>query len=293
MKPVHPASARESAFGLSMGGILNMALDPLFMFVILPEGYQVMGAGIATMLSNYITLIYFILTYRQVRDHSVLAIPRRFEKIRPESRHSIFSIGVPAALSVFLFDLTNIVLNRLTASHGDLELAAIGIVQKVERLPLNIGIGICLGMIPLIAYNYASGNFRRMKECFLAARVAGLIVAGISVILYYVFANQFMTLFINNDETVRLGAIFLRARCFATPFMFLSFNMVNFMQAVNRGRESFWLAAIRQLGLNIPLLFLLNAIFGMMGIVWSQATADILNVIISYIIYFRVLKEIK
>ena len=75
--------------------------------------------------------------------------------------------------------------------------------------------------------------------------------------------------------------------------MFLSFNMVNFMQAVNRGRESFWLAAIRQLGLNTPLLFLLNAIFGMMGIVWTQATADILNVIISYIIYFRVLKQIR
>ncbi|MBR2823810.1 MAG: MATE family efflux transporter [Clostridia bacterium] len=285
--------SREAAFGLSMGGVLNMALDPLFMFVLLPAGYQVMGAGIATMLSNYATLLYFILTYRRVRAHSVLTIPRRLEGIRPESGRSIFAIGVPAALSVFLFDLTNIVINRLTASHGDLELAAIGIVQKVERLPLNIGIGICLGMIPLIAYNYASGNIRRMKEFFLAARVAGLIVAGISVALYYAFANQFMALFINNDETVRLGAIFLRARCFATPFMFLSFNMVNFMQAVNRGRESFWLAAIRQLGLNIPLLFLMNALFGMMGIVWTQAVADILNVIISYIIYFRVLKEIK
>lgn len=92
---------------------------------------------------------------------------------------------------------------------------------------------------------------------------------------------------------MRLGTAFLRARCFATPFMFLSFNMVNFMQAVNRGRESFLLAAVRQIGLNIPLLFLMNALFGMMGIVWTQAVADILNVIVSYIVYGRVIRQIR
>ncbi len=284
--------ARESAFGLSMGGVLNIGLDPLFMFVLLPDGYQVMGAGIATMLSNVATFVYFLLVYRRVRGHSVLEIPRRLEKIRSSSRNNIFSIGVPAALSVFLFDLTNIVINRLSASHGDLELAAMGIVQKVERLPLNIGIGICLAMIPLVGYNYASGNHRRMKAFFTASRVAGLAVAAVSVLLYYLFAPQLIAFFINNEETVRLGTEFMRARCFATPFMFLSFNMVNFMQAVNRGKESFALAAIRQIGLNIPLLFLLNALWGMTGIIWTQAAADIINVVISYIIYAGVLKQI-
>lgn len=285
--------SREAAFGLGMGGLLNIALDPLFMFVILPDGFQVMGAGIATMLSNVASLVYFLTTYRRVRVESVLEIPHRIERIRPESRRNIFTIGVPAALSVFLFDLTNIVINRLSASHGDIELAAIGIVQKVERFPLNIGIGICLGMIPLIGYNYASGNHRRMSEFFTAARIAGLAVAAVSVLMYYLFADKLITAFIADAETVRLGTAFLRARCFATPFMFLSFNMVNFMQAVNRGRESFLLAAIRQIGLNIPILFLMNALFGMMGIVWTQAVADIVNVVISYIIYARVIREIR
>ena len=75
--------------------------------------------------------------------------------------------------------------------------------------------------------------------------------------------------------------------------MFLSFNMVHFMQAVGRGKISFYLAVIRQLCLNIPILFLMNALFGMTGIVWTQMTADFLNVIISYIIYFRVIKTIQ
>lgn len=284
--------AREAAFGLSMGGILNIALDPLFMFVILPDGYQVMGAGIATMLSNYCSLFYFIMTFRRVRQESVLDLPRRIEHLRPESFRNIFSIGVPAAFSVFLYDLTNIVINRLTASHGDLELAGMAIVMKVERLPLNVGIGICLAMIPLVGYNYASGDLKRMDSFFTSARVAGLAVGAVSVLLYRVFTGPIVGAFIAEPETVRLGTQFLKARCFATPFMFLSFNMVNYMQAVNRGRISFLLAVIRQLCLNIPILFLLEALFGMNGIIWTQLTADIFNVIISYIIYARVRRQI-
>ena len=284
--------SREAGFGLSMGGLLNIALDPLFMFVILPDGYQVMGAGLATMLSNVVTMVYFIVVYRRVSSSSVLRIPRRVEKIRLDSVRSLYAVGVPAALSLFLFDLTNIVINRLSSSHGDIELAAMGIVQKVERLPLNAGIGICLGMMPRVAYNYAAKDDKRMKAFFSAARTAGLVFSLVCVVLYRVFAADIIRAFIADADTVRFGTQFLQARCFATPLMFLSFHMVHFMQAVGRGRISFWLAAIRQLALNIPLLFLLNHFFGMSGIVWTQATADFLNVIVSYIIYYRVIGSI-
>ncbi len=284
--------SREAGFGLTMGGILNIGLDPLFMFLLLPDGYQVMGAGIATMLSNVCSVIYFLLVFRRVSSASVLRIPRRVEHISRASLRSLLSIGVPAALSVFLYDLTNIVINRLSASHGDIELAAMGIVLKVERLPLNVGIGICLGMIPLIGYNYAARNFPRMRAFFNAARIAGLAFAFLSVLLYRLLAGPIIHAFIDDARTVELGTEFLRARCFATPFMFLSFNMVNFMQAVGRGGPSFWLCVIRQLALNIPILFLMSALFGMTGIIWTQAIADILNVIISYIIYARVLRNI-
>ena len=283
--------SREAALGLGGGGILNIFLDPLFMFVILPDGYQVMGAGLATMLSNMAAFLYFIFIFHKVKNSSYLHIPRKIEKIRRESMQALFSVGVPAAVSLLLFDLTNIVINKLSSGHGDIELAAIGIVLKVERLPLNIGIGICLGMIPLVAFNYSARNFKRMKEFFSAARTAGLIVAAFSLVLYRVFAPEIMRIFISDQETVRYGTMFLKARCFAPPFMFLSFHMVHFMQAIGRGKESFWLAFIRQIVLNIPILFLFNHFFGMSGIVWTQVTADIINVIISYIIYFKVQAE--
>lgn len=285
--------SKEAGFGLGMGGILNVILDPLFMFVIFPDGYQVMGAAVATMLSNLITLVYFVLIYRKLKGKTVLSLPRSIEKIQQKSLSSLFSVGIPAAMSLLLFDLTNIVINRLAAGHGDTQLAAMGIVLKVERLPLNIGIGICLGMTPLVAYNYAAKNYKRMKEFFSAARLAGLIISVFCVIFYRVFAPVIMNAFISDADTVRFGTEFLQSRCFATPFMFLSFHMVHFMQAVDRGKVSFYLAVIRQICLNIPILFLMNHLFGMSGIVWTQLIADTINVIISYIIYGCVFQTSK
>jgi len=283
--------AREAGFGLSMGGLLNVALDPLFMFVLLPDGYEVMGAGMATLLSNVVACIYFVTVYRRLQHSTILQLPRRLEKVRRSSLASLFSVGIPAAAAILLFDLTNIVINRLSAVHGDLELAAVGIVLKAERLPLNVGIGICLGMVPLVAYNFASGNRKRMIDVFAAARTAGMVVGAASVALYLLLSPQIMQAFISDPETVRLGTGFLRARCIATPLMFLSFHMVHLMQAINEGRVSLQLAVIRQLCLNIPILLVMNLLAGMSGVVWTQALADCLNVAASYWIYQRVLKR--
>ncbi len=284
--------SKSAAFGLGMGGVLNVILDPVFMYVILPEGYEVMGAAIATMISNIVAFIYFIIVYCRLTGKTVLALPRRIEHIKRSSMRSLLSVGLPAAASVLLFDITNIFINRLSSGYGDFQLAAIGIVMKIERLPLNIGIGICMGMTPLMAYNYAAKNEKRMKDFFTCARVAGLAVAFLSVAMYYIFAPFIVEAFIDEAETVGYGIQFLRARCFATPLMFLSFNMVNYMNAVDRGSISLWLAVIRQVFLNIPIVFLLNYLFGMQGIVWTQAVADFFNVIASYIIYCFVSKKV-
>lgn len=284
--------SKEASFGLGMGGILNVILDPIFMFVLLPDGYQVVGAALATLLSNVCAFIYYICMYRKVQKQTILRLPRKLSKISKESRVSIFSVGVPAACSLLLYDLTNMMINMLSASHGDLQLAAIGIVLKVERLPLNIAIGICMGMMPLIGYNYASKNFERMKAFFKTSRFVAIAIAIICVIMYRVFAANVIGAFISDAETVRYGTQFLRARCFATPVMILSFHMVHFMQAVDRGKISFYLAVIRQLCLNIPILFVLNHFFGMSGIIWTQVIADFINVLISYMIYYKEIKKI-
>ena len=283
--------SKEAGFGIGLGGVLNIVLDPIFMFILLPDGWEVLGAALATMLSNIIAFCYFICIYRRVSAEGLLGIPKRIEKIRRESMASIFSVGVPAAMGLVLYDLTNMVINRLSSAHGDLELSAIGIVLKVERLPQNVCIGICLGMMPLIAYNYAAKNRERMMAVFRAARVAGCTVCLASLVLYRTFAPQIINLFISEPSTVAFGTEYLKIRSFAAIFMFLSFHVVHFMQAVNRGKTSLGLAVIRQLCLNIPILILLDHIFGMTGVVWTQTVADTINVVISYLIFHSIRKR--
>ena len=281
----------KASFGLSMGGVINIVLDPLFMFVLLPDGRQVMGAAMATMLSNLIVSVYFIITYLKAGKETLLRIKIDGNYPSKASFSSIFGVGIPAAVGVLLFDLSNIVINRLSAAHGDIQLAAIGIVLKAERLPLNIGVGICMGMVPLLAYSFSAGDRKRMDAIFRFGRIVGLCIGVTSVVLYYIFAPKIMQAFIGDADTVYYGTRFLRARCFATPLMFLCFSMVHFTQAIGRGRESFWLAVIRQIVFNIPILLLFNRLFGVMGIVWTQAVADTFTVIVSYIIYGRIRKR--
>ena len=285
--------SKEAGFGMGLGGVLNVILDPVFMFLLLPDGYEVLGAALATMLSNVTAFLYFVVIYRRVSGETLLAIPRRIEKIRRDSMCSIFSVGVPAAMGLVLYDLTNMVINKLSSGHGDLELSAIGIVLKVERLPQNIGLGICMGMMPLIAYNYASKNRKRMMDVYKAAGIAGCGVCLVSLMLYRAFAPNIISAFIDDPATVAFGTGFLKIRSFAAIFMFMSFHMVHMMQAVAWGKMSFLLAVIRQLCLNIPFLFLLDRLFGMTGIVWTQTLADAINVCISYIIFYAMLRRKK
>lgn len=284
--------SKEAGLGVGLGSLLNVALDPLFMFVILPKGNEVLGAAVATMLSNVISLIYFIVMFRKVRNVTVLDIPRRIEDIGPDNRHSMYSVGIPAALSIFFFDIVTIVINRLTASYGDIPLAAMGIVLKLERIPINTGLGICLGMVPLVAYNFGSGDRERMNSVFRLAAVSVIGFSCVCAALFMIFSRSFISAFIADEETISYGVMFLRGRCLSLPFMMIGYLVVNFMNAIGRGKKSFELAVIRHIMLLIPVMLIMNSIWGLTGLIWSQLTADVINTIVVILVYRKVMREI-
>ena len=277
--------SREASVGIILGGVLNIALDPLFMFVLLPEGSEVLGAGIATCLSNCMALVFFLVVLLRMGSASVVTFSPRWGWPRRASVAAVFGVGIPSAVATLLFDLDYVIMDKLMVSYSEVALAAVGIVLKVERFPLNVGVGICQGMMPLVAYSFAAGNRTRMEDTIRLARRLGLVIAGVSIVLYEAFAVSFARLFIADAQTVALASQFLRIRVLATPLMFLSFFTVYLFQAFGRGRISLLLGTVRWLGFNIPMLFLLNALFGMLGIVWSQVTADILTVLLSFYVY--------
>ena len=277
--------AKHASIGLGMGGVLNIILDPLFMFVILEPGNEVMGAAIATMLSNCAVLVYFLIALFLIRRKSVLSLSPA--KMLPRREHvgSVFAVGFPSALSSFLACLSNIIINNLTSGYGDHALAAVGIVKKIDMLPMNVGMGLCQGMMPLVAYNYASKNYKRMKGFTDAARIAGIAFAILCIVVFEIFAEPLVRVFINEPATVALGTDFLRIMCLAVPLMIYSFQMSFTFQAMGMGRQSLFLSSLRQGLVNIPLLFLMNMWFGLYGIVWTQLISDSLTAVISYAFY--------
>lgn len=279
--------SREASAGIILGGLLNIALDPLFMFVLLPRGQEVLGAGLATCLSNCVALLFFLVVLARMGRGSIITFSPKAGLPQRSSMVAVFGVGIPSAITTLLFDLDYVVIDKLMVSYHDVALAAVGIVLKVERFPLNVGVGICQGMLPLVAYNYSAGNQQRMNDAIRLSRRLGLIVAAISIALYEIFAVQFSNLFIGDAQTVELASQFLRIRVLATPLMFLSFFTVYLFQALGKGNTSTVLAVVRWLGFNIPMLYILNAAFGMYGLVWSQVTADSLTVVLSIAVYLK------
>lgn len=279
--------SKKAGFGITMGGIINILLDPLFMFVLLPDGMEIIGAGIATCLSNLISCAYFILVLYRLGSGSVLRLHSPRTLPEKESIRSVFAVGLPSCISTFLFDADYMVIDRLMSAYGDAALAAIGIVLKVERLPLNIGIGICQGMVPLVAYNYAAKNRDRLKKIIRYCLLSGIVCALVSLALYESFTPQIMRVFVREPQTLDYGTTFLRVRSLATPLMFLCFFHVHLFNGFGEGRRALMLGVVRWAALNIPMLFLFDHLFGMYGIVCAQAAADVIMAALSFLAYHR------
>ena len=285
--------SKESGFGLALGGVMNIILDPIFMFVVLPAGNEVTGAALATMFSNIISLAYFMLVYYKLRGRSVLTISPRCIKIAKPLVIEVFAIGLPSAITSLLANITAILKNNLTADYGDIELAAYGLVMKADMLPLNIGMGLCQGMMPLVAYNYASKNYPRMKAFTKAAQVSGVVTACTFIAIFEIFAPQIIWIFIRDEATIAFGKDFLRIACLATPFMISNFQKIYCLQAMGKGKESLLLGVCRQGLFAIPTLLIMNHFVGLYGVVAAQLISDAITFILSTVIYRTVYNKLQ
>ena len=288
--------ASKASIGLGLGGVLNIILDPIFMFLVLEPGNEVKGAAIATMLSNFVVLIYFIIVYLRSREKTVISLNPRKAMLKIEHIKAVFAVGIPSALGSLLACLANIVINNLAASYeylyGDVPVAAIGIAKKIDMLPMNVGFGLCQGMMPLVAYNFASGDHKRMRAIARTARNASMIFAGFCILLFQLFAPYIAGAFNGHQQTVEMSTNFLRILCLAVPFMLFNLQISFSFQAMGMGKESLILSSLRQGVVNIPLLFVMNKLFGLYGIIWTQLISDIITGIISYIVYRKSLSKL-
>ena len=281
----------QASVGIVLGGLLNIALDPLFMFVLLPRGQEILGAAIATTLSNLISLLYFALLMGRTRSRSVLRVAPVPGMLTQGIPFAVLSCGLPACLMTLLENISYAVLDHLMALSGVAMQAGLGVAKKVNMLAHSIVRGMAQGVLPLISYNYASGNHVRMRRAATLSMLISVALASLCMAVCLVFSEPLIALFIpHGTQSVRCGARFLRILCIGGPFSACAYAIISFFQAVGRGLRSFTLAILRKGLLDIPLMFLLRFFSPVYGIVLATPIADIVCCAASALMYISFLR---
>lgn len=264
----------HASIGTMSGCLLNIVLDPVF---ILPWGLNMgaAGAGMATFLSNCVACMYFfVLLFVRRRSTYVCIHPGKFS-LKKSIVLGVCGVGIPASIQNLLNVTGMTILNNFTAAAGADAVAAMGITQKINMIPMYIALGLSQGIMPLISYNYASGNHKRMKNTLFFSAKASLGFLTMVAIGYYVGAEPLISLFMKNEAIVAYGTRFLRGFCLGLPFLCMDFLAVGVFQAVGMGKEALLFAIMRKIILEIPALYILNALFPLYGLAYAQFAAEV------------------
>ena len=259
--------AKIASIGMSVGGILNISLDPIFTFTL---HMNVAGAALATFLSNTVSMLYLLQHVVRNRKDSAVKLTILPQKVSADSIRDILSIGTPAALQILLASVSNSVMIRLMNGFADSAISGLGIAQKIKIIPFQVVQGISSGVLPLIAYNYASGNRKRMSDTVSFSIRLGLILSAAFFIMIELGAPLIVRFFIADPETIAYGAAFTRLRCIALPFINIEFMLIAVFQGIGSAKQALVLSFFRKGILDLPLMILANLLWPLYGLMLVQ-----------------------
>ena len=280
----------HASIGTISGCLLNVALDPLF---IMPWGLNMgaAGAGCATFISNTVACGYFFVFLFVKRGKTYVSLNPKLFAFDKKIAAEVFKVGIPAAVQNLLNVTGMTVLNNFTAAFGTDAVAAMGITHKINMVPMYFAMGMGQGIMPLVGYNFASGDSKRMKDSvFFTAKIAGVFII-IATAFFYFDAKNIIKMFMQNESIVLYGEKFLRGFCLALPFLCVDFLAVGIFQATGMGKESFVFAILRKTALEIPALYILNKIYPLYGLAYSQLCAEIVLAVAAIFVLKRIFRQ--
>ena len=285
-------SSLHASIGTMCGCLLNIVLDPIF---ILPWGLNLgaAGAGCATCLSNTVACLYFFVLLFVKRGKTYVCIKPSMFRPSKQIVKGVCGVGIPASIQNLLNVTGMTILNNFTSAYGSDPVAAMGIAQRVNIVPFQIAMGFSQGIMPLISYNYTSGNIKRMKKTFMFTAKISLSFI-LAVMLTFVFAAEpIISMFMKNESIVAYGAAFQRGFCFALPFLCIDFLALGVFQSCGMGMKSFIFAVVRKIVLEIPALFVLNWLFPLYGLAYAQFVAELILGTIAVVVLVRMFRRLE
>lgn len=282
--------AKEAGFGVALGGILNIILDPIFIFLF---DFGVAGAAIATMLSNLMACCYFFLLLYRRREKTTIRFSPKYYSLRGGVPKEIMLVGFPSFMMILMGTFSNIVLNKMVVSYSNEAIAGMGIAKKIDVLAFAIANGMTQGVLPLIGYNYASQNHRRMRSAIKTSLLYSLIVATAGAVFLFVCAVPVVKFFIDNAATVAYGQHFLRVICITCPAISVTMMIITVFQATGQKTKPMLLSFFRKGGFDVPFMFVMDAAMGVDGIPWATPISDMLAMITALVLFIPYWKKVN
>ncbi len=277
--------ATQASIGMAIGAVLNIILDPIFIF---PWGLnmQCAGAALATAISNGVATLYFLIYIGINRKKTVLSFHPKYFTLRKNLAGKAVFIGLPNAAMTFCATLSNVVLNLLISSYGQASIAALGIVKKVDLVPAHIAQGLSQGILPLLSYNHSAKNNVRVKQIIRFSLILTIGLGAVFLIFYEIFAGNLMTFFINDAETIAYGTQFIRLHCMAMPLLSVMFIFIAVFQAKDKSSRAMIVTLFRKGTLDIPFMILMNMAYPLYGIMLVQPILDFVSVLLAVLFYY-------
>lgn len=282
--------AKQSAFGIAMGGVLNILLDPIFIFLL---DLEIAGAAMATMISNCCSVAFFVIFIYRIRKTTVITASPKYFTLKEGIPSEIIVGGIPSCIGMLLGCVSNAILNNLVTAASTEAMAGMGIAKKIDTVAFAVAQGMTQGTLPLIAYNYASGNRKRMNDSIKTTLTYALSLAVVSMVVLYFFAGPITAAFIDDAKTVEYGKMFLQVICFICPSTTINFMITTVFQATKQKVQPIVLSILRKGTLDIPLMLILGKFWGLKGIANAIPISDWLACAMAFAMFIPFYRRMK
>lgn len=280
-------NAKIAMAGMILGNLVNIVLDPI---MILTLKWNVAGAAIATVLGNIASSVFYIA--HLLSKKSLLSIHPKEYKVGGNVAAGVFAIGIPASLNSILLSVSNIFINSLMKVHGDMALAGLGVAMKVNMIVVMLLIGLGTGIQPLLGYCFGARNRKRYVSVMKFSLCLAFGLSLIMTAICYFGAGPLVKAFLDNKDAYVYGFSFARILIYSGPILGLLFVFINAIQATGAALPSLILSVSRQGLLYLPMLFVMNGIFGTEKmLVMAQPITDYLATALAAVLFLFTYKK--
>lgn len=281
-------AVKESMLGNIGGSIINIILDPLFIFVF---NMGVAGAAAATVIGNICSAVYFVIYVKKKKTN--LTMSRKYFAMRKDIALPVLSLGLPTAVGVILSSMSSVMSNKILVTYGEAAVAAMGVAGKLSMIVSMMQMAVCTGIQPVLAYNFGAGLMKRFMEIIKKTAATTIVIGVTLTVLSFLVRSTFVSVFINDSDVISYGVRMIVGTMVTGPFIGIYYLTTNFLQATSKASYATVLSLLRQCIIFIPMLYFLSGMFGLDGIIFAHPLSDLLSIVVGILLCIVQYRNIK